>query len=105
MYHSQIVIAKRSELVDGRQLIELIKQQGVTRLQAVPALWQLLLKAGWDGKPDLVAMCGGEPLSRDLAASIGDRIAELWNMYGPTETTIWSSIAQIQRDNKPIDRR
>ena len=40
-------------------------------------------------------LCGGEALPRQLAQQLVERSAALWNMYGPTETTIWSSVEQV----------
>ena len=63
-------------------------------MQATPSGWRLLLEGGWQGRP-LKALCGGEALAPDLAAALRGRGVELWNMYGPTETTIWSSVAYL----------
>ncbi|MBG0749923.1 MULTISPECIES: amino acid adenylation domain-containing protein [Pectobacterium] len=64
-------------------------------LQATPAFWRMMFKAGWQGKPDLVALCGGEALDLRLAQRLVSRCRTLWNCYGPTEATIWSQMAQI----------
>lgn len=71
-------------------------------MQATPATWQLLLEAGWEGQDSLKILCGGEALPRQLADKLLVRGAELWNMYGPTETTIWSTCRQIFADDTPI---
>jgi acyl-coenzyme A synthetase/AMP-(fatty) acid ligase len=70
-------------------------------MQATPGIWQLILETGWKGKKELKALCGGEPLTKGLAEQLIDRAESLWNMYGPTETTIWSSVALV-RKNDPI---
>ena len=49
------------------------------------------------GTQPLKALCGGEALPRELAEKLLDRAAEVWNMYGPTETTIWSSASRVAR--------
>jgi hypothetical protein len=54
-----------------------------------------MLGAGWRGKSDLTILCGGEPLPADLAGSLIPRCRALWNMYGPTETTIWSTVSRV----------
>jgi amino acid adenylation domain-containing protein len=90
-----IVLASRKEASDGRDLRTLIDQYQVTMLQATPATWSLLLDAGFTGSPKLKALCGGEALPRDLAKNLLDRCGEVWNMYGPTETTIWSSLFRV----------
>jgi amino acid adenylation domain-containing protein/thioester reductase-like protein len=80
---------------DGARLAERIEQLGVTIMQATPATWQLLLDAGWAGRPGLTALCGGEALPRELANRLLEHGAALWNMYGPTETTIWSTCDRV----------
>ena len=77
---------------DGRQLAEKLVASGVTIMQATPATWRMLLEAGWQGDSRIKILCGGEALSRELANQLLKRSASLWNMYGPTETTIWSLI-------------
>ena len=66
-----------------------------TILQATPATWRLLVETGWPGRPGLKMLCGGEPLHLSLAQQLLQKGGELWNMYGPTETTIWSTLRQI----------
>jgi len=94
---ARVVIATREDALDGARLVSLIDSEKVTALQATPATWRLLLEAGWSGKQELKALCGGEALPRDLAALLTTRVGELWNMYGPTETTIWSTLHRVRR--------
>jgi amino acid adenylation domain-containing protein len=75
-------------------LLEL-EHEKPTVMQATPALWQMLLSSGWEGEANLVVLCGGEALTPGLAAALLPRVKELWNMYGPTETTIWSSALKV----------
>ncbi|WP_394842261.1 amino acid adenylation domain-containing protein [Pendulispora brunnea] len=63
-----------------------------TIMQATPATWHLLIEAGWKGSPNLRALCGGEALAWHLAMELAQRTKRLWNCYGPTETTIWSTV-------------
>jgi amino acid adenylation domain-containing protein len=95
MTGARIVMASRVDVIDGSRLGELIRVNGVTVLQATPATWRLLLDTGWEGKRDLKALCGGEAMPRDLAATLLGKVGELWNMYGPTETTIWSTVSRV----------
>jgi amino acid adenylation domain-containing protein len=99
---ARVVIASRSDLLDGQRLIDLIEEHGITVLQATPATWRLLIDVGWTGLPRLKALCGGEPLPRDLAGELVQRVGELWNMYGPTETTIWSTLGRVSEPLGPI---
>ena len=73
-------------------LLDDLERERPTVMQATPALWQMLIGGGWEGDPGMTALCGGEALSPNLAADLLPRVKTLWNMYGPTETTIWSSV-------------
>ncbi|MGQ0444040.1 MAG: amino acid adenylation domain-containing protein [Beijerinckiaceae bacterium] len=84
---AELVIASRADVMDPFYLAALIARSSTTMMQATPALWRLLLEAGLNPK-GLKILCGGEALDRKLAEDLGS--GELWNMYGPTETTIWS---------------
>lgn len=90
----EIVIASRDEVRAGFDLLELIERTAPTLVQATPSLWRILLEAGFQPRPNLKMLCGGEPLPRDLA----DKLAggPLWNMYGPTETTVWSTCGRVK---------
>src|SRR6478609_1922846 len=68
---------------------------GRVLLQATPATWRLMLDASWTGTSNLRMLCGGEAWSADLATPLLARGESLWNVYGPTETTIWSSVARV----------
>jgi amino acid adenylation domain-containing protein/non-ribosomal peptide synthase protein (TIGR01720 family) len=91
----EVVIAGAETARAGEQLAELCTKVRPTVMQATPSTWQLLLDAGWPGQDGLVALCGGEALPPELARTLGARVGELWNVYGPTETTIWSAARPI----------
>lgn len=80
---------------DGRFLLEQIKSENVSMVQATPSTWRMLLDTGWDEPLPLKALTGGEALSNDLAEKLSVRCAEVWNVYGPTETTVWSTLKKI----------
>ncbi|MDX6734015.1 MAG: hypothetical protein QOC54_3963, partial [Baekduia sp.] len=91
----RVVISRDGEAADPDALQALLASSGATVLQATPSTWRMLLDAGWPGDPNLRALCGGEALPPALAAELVGRVGSLWNVYGPTETTIWSTCAQI----------
>ncbi len=99
---ARVVILSRDEAADGFQIVRQLKAHRATVLQATPSTWRMLLDADWPGDPQLKMLCGGEAFSRDLADRLLARGGELWNMYGPTETTIWSSTARVAPDGAPI---
>jgi amino acid adenylation domain-containing protein/thioester reductase-like protein len=98
MVGARVVIAGREVAADAAQLQEMMTGYDVTVMQATPATWRLLLAADWPGKRGLKILCGGEALPVDLAAALLERSAELWNVYGPTETTIWSTIGRVEAE-------
>ena len=92
---ANVILATTDTVGDGIALAGLIKKFRPTLMQATPATWRMLLESGWTGSAGLKILCGGEALSRELAnrlLTIGD---EVWNLYGPTETTIWSAIHKV----------
>ena len=99
---ARIEIVSRAVAMDGRQLRALCETVQPTIMQATPATWRMLIEAGWLGSKRLTVLCGGEALPPDLAAALLDRSAALWNMYGPTETTIWSTIERIERADQEV---
>lgn len=97
------VIAQGHEVTDMTVLAKLMERHQVTIMQGTPTIWQMLLDSGWQGKPRLTKiLCGGEALSRQLADRLlacGDM---MWNMYGPTEATVYASIWRVCRDHDVI---
>ena len=91
----QVTIATREQSSDGTQLAGLLTSCEASAMQGTPATWRLLIEAGWQGEPDLTIICGGEALKRNLADELLKRAREVWNFYGPTETTIWSTAWKV----------
>ncbi|NVE00636.1 non-ribosomal peptide synthetase, partial [Massilia sp. BJB1822] len=105
MTGARLVLASTTHVHTPRLLAALMRDAGVTVMQATPSLWRTVLEHGWPelGRK-LKILCGGEALPPDLQRRLGT-VAELWNMYGPTETTIWSTICQLgSRDRASIGR-
>jgi amino acid adenylation domain-containing protein len=98
---ARVVVCSDAAKSDGAALTAELERHGITCLQATPATWRLLLGAGWRGDARLLALCGGEALAEDLAAALLARCRQLWNLYGPTETTIWST-ATLVRPGEPV---
>ncbi|HJT20927.1 MAG TPA: amino acid adenylation domain-containing protein [Nitrospira sp.] len=99
---ARVEIVPRHVSMEGRRLAACIKMVQPTLMQATPATWRLLLESGWEGSSTLTALCGGEALPFDLASQLCARTKCLWNMYGPTETTIWSMIDRIEPHHTEI---
>ncbi|MEO2048091.1 MAG: amino acid adenylation domain-containing protein, partial [Pirellulales bacterium] len=99
---AQVVLVDREVSADGQQLSQALTSSGATVMQATPATWRMLLEAGWQGDEKLKILCGGEALPRDLADRLLPLCGTLWNMYGPTETTIWSAVQLMQPESGPV---
>ncbi len=97
-----VVILSADTSTDGISLAQALDHYQATILQATPATWRLLVETGWPGSPGLKMLCGGEPLPLVLAQQLLQRGGELWNMYGPTETTIWSTVCHITDQDATI---
>ena len=91
--------SSREVASDGARLSERLAKSGATYVQATPATWRLLLEAGWRGSRRLKILCGGEALDRELANQLLKKCAALWNLYGPTETTIWSATYKVESES------
>ncbi|WP_172632002.1 amino acid adenylation domain-containing protein [Dictyobacter arantiisoli] len=96
------VLVPRTVAVDGRSLAQLLEEMAATTIQATPTTWQMLLTANWQAAPHLQLLCGGEALPRSLADRLIAQGASLWNLYGPTETTIWSAIGQVKQGDEAV---
>ncbi|MFP8962479.1 amino acid adenylation domain-containing protein [Streptomyces nanhaiensis] len=100
---ARVEIVPAGEATDGERLAARLEDCGATVLQATPTTWRLLLDAGWEaaGRP-FTALCGGEAMPPDLAARLAAAVPAVWNMYGPTETTIWSTAHRVRGDEDPV---
>jgi len=98
----RVVVAPTA--LDGAGVLRLVRAHSVTHVQATPSGWHVLLEAGLGetGPEPIVALCGGEALPLDLARELRRRVGRLFNVYGPTETTIWSTAAEIPPEPEEV---
>ncbi|GAA0583927.1 amino acid adenylation domain-containing protein [Kribbella sandramycini] len=92
---ASVVLAEKEQVSEPAVVLELIDQCGVTIMQATPALWQMLVSHDAERLAGLRVLSGGEALPAALADTLAQHAAEVTNLYGPTETTIWSSVAEV----------
>ncbi|MDY0007625.1 MAG: non-ribosomal peptide synthetase, partial [Spongiibacteraceae bacterium] len=97
-----LVLASAEEAMDGAALARLLDAQRIDLMQATPSTWRLLLASGWTGSGRLRALVGGEALPADLARDLQPRVKALWNMYGPTETAVWSTCYEVTDPQAPL---
>jgi amino acid adenylation domain-containing protein len=96
---AQLVLANQTTRFNPQQINQCINEHQVTVMQATPATWQMLVNIGWQNELGMKMLCGGEGLSTQLTAQLYATRAPLWNLYGPTETTIWSTAYKVEEVN------
>jgi amino acid adenylation domain-containing protein len=99
---ARVVLASAEEIFDAARMKALIRNSRATVMQATPSFWQFLVEADWFGDRRIKVLCGGEALSRELADKLLERAGEVWNLYGPTETTIWSAACKVMPGTSAI---
>lgn len=99
---ARVVIASSDEIHDAVKMKALLRSSRATVMQATPSFWQFLVESDWTGDRRMKVLCGGEGLSRELADKLLERAGEVWNLYGPTETTIWSTLCRVMPGTDPI---
>jgi amino acid adenylation domain-containing protein len=104
MSGGQVTVASDEEARNGQALAERLQASSPTLMQATPSTWQMLLAAGWSSAPGLTAICAGETLTPALLLRLRSSVYDVWNLYGPTETTIYASGGRQTTDSISIGR-
>ncbi|MGD8108880.1 amino acid adenylation domain-containing protein [Vibrio sp. TRT 17S01] len=94
-----LCLAKKHEVVNPDDLERIIDDASINFMQATPSTWKMLLQNDWKPSNTFKALCGGEPLPLDVAESLSQYCKELWNVYGPTEATIWATMKKVDPAN------
>lgn len=106
---AQIILTNSKSFNNVDSLIDMLNRHEVSVMQATPATWQMLLTRPWQCKPGFKALVGGEIMPPIVAEKLLKKNCSIWNLYGPTENTVWSSVyavTDIKKDGfgylKPI---
>lgn len=98
---AEVVIAEQGSIADGYKIKNLLSHHNITVMQATPITWEILIKHGWINDGSVKILVGGEKFTKDLENQLNIYFKNVWNLFGPTETTIWSMIYRI---TEPTDK-
>ncbi len=93
---AHVTLAPSDWMADPASAIGEMEASGANVIQSVPTMWRILLDAGWRNGTGKRVLVGGESLAGDLCDDLLATGAQVWNMYGPTETTIWSTTSRLE---------
>jgi amino acid adenylation domain len=99
---STLVLTDEKTAKDGAALANRLEKDKINFIQATPATYKMMVDAGWNKKLPITILSGGEAISKSLAIALESRGSALYNMYGPTETTIWSTMAKISGNDETV---
>ncbi len=103
----RLILISDSGSKDPEQIQEIINSSMPNCIQATPSRWKMMMNNGWNPESNITLLSGGEAISTDLKEQLTEISTDVWNMYGPTETTIWSCITKLEKNQnitigKPI---
>jgi amino acid adenylation domain-containing protein len=94
-FGGRVVVAADETCARPRQLLDLIEEYDVTTVQATPTTWRMVAPYAAGRLSARTVLCGGEPMPASLGRDLLASGAKVFNVYGPTETTIWSTVAEL----------
>lgn len=102
MFGSSVVFIDDFTKRDGKVLLKKAIEDKITVIMGTPSFWQIMIDSGWEKPLNIKILCGGEALTTTLAKQLIPRCLELWNSYGPTETSVCSFMNKIILNDNPI---
>ena len=96
-----LVLAKEQDAKDPAQIAHLVESNQVDIVQATPSTWKMLMDSGWRYAQAFDLFVGGEALTQSVLQGLFEHFpnARIFNVYGPTEATVWASCAQLTPEN------
>lgn len=103
-----IALTEQGTIADGAKIKFSLEKTHITFMQATPLTWEILLKYGWKNNGEMKILVGGEKFVTKLARQLDYKKGNVWNMYGPTETCMWSMLyrlgVDIDTDSVPLGK-
>ncbi|HDR6312417.1 TPA: amino acid adenylation domain-containing protein [Bacillus cereus] len=99
---ASLTIAQKEVIQEPSVLTALLQEERATIMQATPTLWQALVTEYPEKLQGLKVLVGGEALPSHLAKTLKELGCTITNLYGPTETTIWSTVMNIDERESGI---
>lgn len=90
-----IILTEQGTVADGAKIKQYLDKYPITLMQATPLTWEILLKQGWNNEGRMRILVGGEKFRTRLATLLAYKKENVWNMYGPTETSMWSMMYHV----------
>jgi amino acid adenylation domain-containing protein len=100
---ARLVLADAEQARDPHRIAALASAAESAVVQATPTTWRMVLDAGWTPPAGTTVLCGGEKLPLELAEKLVADGATVWDLYGPTEATIWASTARLDSTGRVAD--
>jgi amino acid adenylation domain-containing protein len=98
MFGGKVIVVEEPVFHDPKLMIAEILSKRPTHLQAAPHFWDLMIAEGTQWPRNIRIISTGEHMSEVLRDQLRSRNDEVWNLYGPTETTIWACACHIGKD-------
>jgi len=96
---ARLVIGSQEAAMNMELLIKKLDESKATLFQATPITYKMLIRAGWKGKSDLKIISGGDAMTKELGKQLLSRCLEVWNCWGPTETTIYNTGKKVTEED------
>ncbi|MCU7552942.1 amino acid adenylation domain-containing protein, partial [Chitinophagaceae bacterium LB-8] len=96
---ARLILLSREVAQDGFRLAESLHRHTPTHMQATPSTWMMLLESGWQNREGITILVGGEAVGDSLKDQL-TRWGHVYNVYGPTETTIWSTLRELKKEER-----
>lgn len=93
------VLIEHKDQISGENMINIIEKNKIDVIQATPVTWNLLFSAGFIPKKNQKLISGGDVLTKQLAKTMKVNGASVYNIYGPSETTIWTTCYEVNEIN------